>query len=136
MKRNGLGMLVLALLVLVLAGCGNNKKGLDDTLLKDGETMLQAFYDALNGKNASEGIQELSQKFEQWEADGTYSKDDEVIFIKEILLVEQEYQLYLTESLLEYASDNRQGDAQGTKEYIFNHMKELEETYGVQYQKK
>lgn len=136
MKRNGLGMLVLALLLVVLAGCGNNKKNLDENLFKDGEKMLQGFYDALNGKNASEGIQELSQKFQQWETDGTYSKDDEVIFIKEILLVEQEYQLYLTEYALEYASGNTQGDTKGAKEAIFNHMKELEKEYGVNYQKK
>lgn len=136
MKRNGLGMLVLALLLVVLAGCGNNKKSLDENLFKDGEKMLQGYYDALNGRNASEGIQELSQKFQQWEVDGTYSKDDEMIFIKEILLVEQEYQLYLTEYALEYASGNKDGDSKGAKVAIIQHMKELEETYGVQYQKK
>lgn len=136
MKRNGLGMLLLALLLVVLAGCGNNKKNLDDNLFKDGETMLQGYYDALNGRNASEGIQELSEKFGQWEVDGTYSKDDEMIFIKEILLVEQEYQLYLATYALAYASGNKEGDVNGAKEDIINHMKELEKEFGVKYQTK
>ena len=135
MKRNGLGMLLLAL-VLVLAGCGNNKKNLDDKLFKDGETMLQGYYDALNGRNASEGIQAISEKFGQWEVDGTYSKNDEMIFIKEILLVEQEYQLYLATYALAYASGNKEGDVNGAKEDIINHMKELEKEFGVKYETK
>jgi len=132
-------MSVISLLVFIflLASCGlNNKKDLDETLFKDGETLVQAYYESANGSDKSKEIQTLAPKFDEWEKNETFSSDNEILFIRNIQLLKQEYQLYMVEHALEYASKNMQGDKKEAKEEMMKHMKELQDTFGVVYDKK
>lgn len=132
-------MIVVSLLVCIflLGSCeANNKQDLDGTLFKDGETLVQAYYESANGSDKSKEIQTLAPKFDEWEKNETFSSEDEILFIRNIQSLKQGYQLYKMEYILEYASKNTQGDKKGAKEEMMKRMKELQDNFGVVYDKK
>lgn len=132
-----MSVIYVVLFLLLLVGCGsNNKKSLEEDVFKDGEALIQAYYQSANGTDKSKEIQELAPKFDEMEKANTFSSEDEEWFVKEIQLLKQEYALYMMEGALEYASKNTQGDKEGAKEEMMKHMKELQDDFGVVYDKK
>ena len=79
-------------------------KSLEEDVFKDGEALIQAYYQSANGTDKSKEIQELAPKFDEMEKANTFSSEDEEWFVKEIQLLKQEYALYMMEGALEYAS--------------------------------
>ncbi|EJV52614.1 hypothetical protein IEK_01263 [Bacillus toyonensis] len=132
-----MSVIYMLLFLLLLVGCGsNNKKSLEENLFKDGEALVQAYYQSANGADKSKEIQELAPKFDEMKKANTFSSEDEEWFVKEIQLLKQEYALYMMEGALEYASKNTQGNKEGAKEEMMKHMKELQDDFGVVYDKK
>ncbi|PFN68714.1 hypothetical protein [Bacillus cereus] len=132
-----MSVIYMVLFLLLLVGCGsNNKKSLEEDVFKDGEALIQAYYQSANGTDKSKEIQELAPKFDEMEKANTFSSEDEEWFVKEIQLLKQEYALYMMEGALEYASKNTQGDKKGAKKEMMKHMKELQDTFGIIYTKK
>ncbi|MED1902533.1 hypothetical protein P4V05_20650 [Bacillus thuringiensis] len=132
-----MSVIYMLLFLLLLVGCGsNNKKSLEENVFKDGEALVQAYYQSANGTDKSKEIQELAPKFDEMKKVNTFSSEDEEWFVKEIQLLKQEYALYMMEGALEYASKNTQGNKEGAKEEMMKHMKELQDEFGVVYDKK
>jgi len=124
-------------LLLALVGCSqiNNKVNLDEDLFENGQKLTQYYSQAIQeNEEPSDEVTKLADDFQVAYETGDYSSEDEELFISDIVLIKNSYELYVMAKGTENITGEDQ-NSEGIKIQIKDKLTEMNELFGVQYEK-
>lgn len=121
-------------MLLVLGACSSNKLELDESLFKDGQTLMEQYEKGLNGEDVTPD-DDVEQMFQALYDDEEFSSEEEELFVSDIVLLKTQYEAYLAQSGYESFSGDTSGDSvdtsDSTKEEAMEVIKEMKDKFGM-----